>query len=113
LEAVEKARAEAQAENDLKEHAPKIVNRDAVKAALLKDRAGTLAVLAAVAAPTPPKAFNRADGKSPNAPAAKNRAAEQAAAVNDHRAKCKCSFEEAWASVRAAQPDLFKEETEG
>jgi phage I-like protein len=63
LKDVEQAQAEAQVENDLKELGDRVENREAVKTALLKDRAGTLLVLNAMKKPQPATA--PAKGKEP------------------------------------------------
>lgn len=99
-------------EADLDKHSAVIANRENVKAQLLANRKGTLAVLAALKPATPPTApaaiTNRATAKTPQAQAdAADKDAKRDAAVNDYRIKNRCGHEEAWAAVRETHSELF------
>jgi phage I-like protein len=113
LNEIEQAQAEALVENDLKELGDRVVNRDVVKQALLKDRAGTLAVLNAIKKPEakPAIVLNAQQAKTPVVEASgADRAKEQERAVEKYRVENKCSRKEAWAAVRRERPELFKQE---
>jgi phage I-like protein len=107
--------AESQADADLIEFAPVIDDKAAVREQLIANRDGTLKLLKGLKKPvaaTDLKLHNRANTKTPGAssePVAKD--LQRNAAVNDYILKNRCTFETAWDAVRAAQPELFKEET--
>jgi hypothetical protein len=68
LDDMDKQALAAQVENDLQTFGGRVQNREALKTALLKDRAGTLAVLQLTKPEAPPaRALNAVTGKTPEA----------------------------------------------
>lgn len=67
LDEMDKQTLAAQVENDLKTYGPRVQNREALRAALLKDRPGTLAVLQMTKEAAPAaKALNTTGAKTPS-----------------------------------------------
>jgi len=111
LDEMTKAEMEAAVENDLREHADRIENREAVKQALMTDRPGTLKVLNALRKPAPAAALNRGGARTPQEKAVVGTSA-QMAAVQAIRNRDKCGFEQAWNTARVEQPSLFIDKKE-
>lgn len=102
-EAAERALLEIQVEKDLVQFAPYITNRDAVKARLLADRAGTIATFEALLSDRMP---NRADGSAPEINAA-DKATARASAISDLANRTGCGLAVAYSRIRESNPELF------
>lgn len=110
LKDIENAQQEAVVEDDLKKLGDKVCNREVVKAALLKNRQGTLELIGAIKAPAVSAAvvMNTASAKTPATPIkGSDLGREQERAVEAYRVENKCSHQEAWNAVRRARPELF------
>ena len=122
LEAENKRLTEHLVEQDIERFKNRIKpdKLEAMKAALLKNRAGTIEILEGLADPAEPGTtsgtgnrqpmHNRAATKTPTAGAAADPAAtaQQAeAAIQDYRLANRCSYEAAWNVIRRKQPELF------
>ena len=101
----------AQVEADLEKHAAVIANRDQVKAALLKDRSGTLALLAALAPQkaAPAAALTNRAGAQP--PPTQTPGADEPAVLRNRLISAKraggLSYEQAYLAAKAEKPELF------
>lgn len=105
----------AQVDHDLENYKNRFKpeKRDAIKAALVKNRADTIALLEATEAPATEggeekRITNRAGAKIP----AEKKAGADAevaieAAVQDYRIANRCTYEAAHAAVRRSKPELF------
>ena len=118
LKDVEQAQLETQVENDLKEHEGRIIDRKAMKDALLKDRAGTLAILKAVkpveAKPaTTPVTLNGGKAKDPvskNGGSDADRSSERVAFVEKVNKEYACrNRAQAWRKAASLKPELFND----
>lgn len=99
-------------ESDLKTHEGVITNRESVKAMLISNRSGTLAMLAGLKLATPAveaakPITNRAGARTPTAAEVADVSAKQAQAVEAIRIKNRCSHKEAWAQAARENPELF------
>lgn len=98
-------------EGDLKAHEAVITNRESVKAMLISNRTGTLAMLAGLKLATPAEAAkpitNRAGAQTPAPAAGEDRAAKQSQAVEAVRIKNRCSHKDAWSLAARENPELF------
>lgn len=121
LSDAEQAQLDAQVEADLDEHAPIIANRVAVKAALIKDRPGTLAVLNAISKSAPPTAKNMPATSATSAAkntsgakvpqvAARDRSAERLKFVSQVQKDYSCrNRQQAWSKAVEINPELFND----
>lgn len=96
-------------EKDLTEFAGVIHNRENIKAALLKDRPGTRALLSGLKAPEPAAPIHNRRHTGQPAPVTADKSAMQKAKVDQIRAATPgLSFNQAWEAARAADPALFQ-----
>ncbi len=104
----------SQVDADLDAFKEVITDREAVKAGLLSNREGTLKLLRGIRKPEAPKPLHNRNGATPPKPIGEKtqpHAQHQRAEVEAYRLKNRCTHEQAWQAVKAAQPDLFKVET--
>jgi phage I-like protein len=112
LSKIEQDQLEAQVENDLKQFGDRVADPAAIKEALLKNRAGTLAVLKAMKPPEAARAMNADNTRTPEQALNQDGglSAAQKKFVAEVKNRDRCDFAKAWDVARREKPELFKEE---
>jgi phage I-like protein len=109
IKASNRALLEAQVEADLAKYADRIANKDAMKKALLANRADTIALLEAITPPAAPALHNRATAKTPgqNGAAQKSPAQQAEELIRAKMLANRCGYRAAFEAVAAEKPELF------